>query len=81
MPVLRVICLIFSRGADFAPGGANFAPPLGEFGGWFLKKKFSDSESEFHKFFVYPLYIFVQNFGAQTILELLIVYITKNRHA
>ena len=57
-------------GADFAPGGANFALPLGDFGGWFLKKFFSDSDSEFHKFFCNLLYIFVQNFGAQAILEL-----------
>ena len=49
---LFVICLVFSRGGGWfcSWGGGNFGPPLGEFGWWFLKKKFS--ESEFHKLFI-----------------------------
>ena len=46
MPVLRVICLIFSRGGWFCP------PPLGGFWGMVFEKKNSDSHSEFHIFFL-----------------------------
>ena len=37
-------------GADFAPGGANFGPPRGELGGWFLKKNFQIHNQNFINF-------------------------------